>query len=411
MSDIRVINIKKSGNRIDYEYNINGECSKYFNLEEKFFVEYDFNVEDIPNGIAIIPFLCNILPISWIFNATITVDEIDSDFYYSIPYIKQGYIDMYLNLEFLGELKYKRIIKYKQKDSNNNVMTLFSGGVDAFYTLLSHISEKPCLSTIWGADIKLSDVNGWEKVKNHIIDISELYILDNSYIKTNFRYIIDEGKLSRDVFDRANDNWWHGFQHGIALLGLNSPIVYKKSIKKLYIASSFTIAEKGKVTCASDPTIDNNVKFCGCKVEHDGYEATRQKKIEFICKYSKENNIKIPLRVCWQSTGGSNCCKCEKCYRTLFGIIAAKGDPRNFGFDYTDEQFKNIVQDLKGRIFVRESNWRYIQESLRKNYKINELDRDIRWLYTKDIRYINKSRYKFMTKVKCKLERIYRVIN
>ena len=83
MSDIRVINIKKSGNRIDYEYNINGECSKYFNLEEKFFVEYDFNVEDIPNGIAIIPFLCNILPISWIFNATITVDEIDSDFYYS----------------------------------------------------------------------------------------------------------------------------------------------------------------------------------------------------------------------------------------------------------------------------------------------------------------------------------------
>ena len=135
MSDIRVINIKKSGNRIDYEYNINGECSKYFNLEEKFFVEYDFNVEDIPNGIAIIPFLCNILPISWIFNATITVDEIDSDFYYSIPYIKQGYIDMYLNLEFLGELKYKRIIKYKQKDSNNNVMTLFSGGVDAFYTL------------------------------------------------------------------------------------------------------------------------------------------------------------------------------------------------------------------------------------------------------------------------------------
>ena len=49
MSDIRVINIKKSGNRIDYEYNINGECSKYFNLEEKFFVEYDFNVEDIPN--------------------------------------------------------------------------------------------------------------------------------------------------------------------------------------------------------------------------------------------------------------------------------------------------------------------------------------------------------------------------
>ena len=146
-------------------------------------------------------------------------------------------------------------------------------------------------------------------------------------------------------------------------------------------------------------------------MEHDGYEATRQKKIEFICKYSKENNIKIPLRVCWQSTGGSNCCKCEKCYRTLFGIIAAKGDPRNFGFDYTDEQFKNIVQDLKGRIFVRESNWRYIQESLRKNYKINELDRDIRWLYTKDISYINKSRYKFMTKVKCKLERIYRVIN
>ena len=50
---------------IKYVYEISGEWSEAFNLSENFFVEYSCNISNIPFGIAVIPFLCNILPIVW----------------------------------------------------------------------------------------------------------------------------------------------------------------------------------------------------------------------------------------------------------------------------------------------------------------------------------------------------------
>lgn len=153
---IVVKGIDKQANKIQYNYKVYGEWQKYFISEEKFFIEYDNSIEDIPYGIAIIPFLCNVLPISWIFNGEIVIDEIDEDFYNSIINFKDGYINMYPKIEFSGKLTVNSIKNYKVKAENKS-LALFSGGVDAFYTLLSHINEKPCIATIWGADIKLND--------------------------------------------------------------------------------------------------------------------------------------------------------------------------------------------------------------------------------------------------------------
>lgn len=369
---------------ISYDYHISGEWKKYFNLDEMLSIKYSYKINDIPYGIAVIPLLCNILPLAWIFDGTVIVDEIDEDFYLSISKFKKGYEEMYPKISFKGSIISNSIIKYNQKPSNKS-LALFSGGVDAFYTLLSNIKENPEINTIWGADIKLDDLDGWNRVLEHTIETANLYNLDYSWIKSNFRLIINEGELTKYVYEKSNDGWWHGFQHGIGLIGHLSPIVFKNNIKKIYIAASFTINEKGKVTCASDPSIDNNLEFCGCKVKHDGYEASRQDKIKFICNYAKEYNLKIPLRVCWQSTGGSNCCRCEKCYRTLFGIIAEKQDPRNFGFNYTDNEFKEIVLDLKNNILIGNFRWEYIQNRFRENYSINQVDNCLKWFYKSDI--------------------------
>lgn len=386
---IKVKKINIVDNFIKYDYEVLGEWSQYFN-KEKFFIEYSQNVEKVPYSIAVIPLLCNVLPIAWIFDAEILVEEIDKDFYESINDFKQGYIKMYPRIEFLGTVIANKIVQFTQ-DNTNKSLALFSGGVDAFYTFLSHIQEKPYIATIWGADISLNDYNGWSKVLNHTLETSNLYDVEGLWIKSSFRMFIDEGKLTNAVYSKANDGWWHGFQHGIGLIGHIAPITYLNNINRVYIAASFTIKEKGKVTCASDPTIDDNVRFCGCNVKHDGYDADRQKKIEFICKYSEENNVEIPLRVCWESKGGSNCCKCEKCYRTIFGILAEKQNPIKFGFNYTDEEFKEIVKDLRSRVFVRISNWEYIQNCFRKNYRLEEIDKRLRWFYKMDIQKLNKS--------------------
>ena len=72
---------------------------------------------------------------------------------------KQGYIDMYPKVDFKGTLIASNIIDNSYIPSKRTA-SFFSGGVDAFSTLISHVDEKPVLVTLWGSDIKLTDIKG-----------------------------------------------------------------------------------------------------------------------------------------------------------------------------------------------------------------------------------------------------------
>lgn len=401
MNRININNIYIKENRIEINYSLQGEWTMYFYTDEVFFVEYSTVIDNVPKSIAVIPFLCNILPISWVFDAEVRVTELDKEFYESIEKFKQGYIDMYPQLNFKGSLIIDTIVDNEPTESDNSAI-LFSGGVDAFQSLITQIEKKPTLVTLWGSDIKLEDFDGWKVVEKHINQVASENKLDYVIIKSSFRKFINEGKLSQYTISRVKDGWWHGFQHGIGLIGHMAPYAYQYKVKNIYIASSFTIVDKGKVTCASDPTIDNFVRFCGSQVFHDGYDFNRQEKIHRICKYVKNTGSKLELRVCWESSGGSNCCHCEKCYRTILGIIAEREDPRIFGFDYTNKEFKYMMKDFKKVILVRVSNYIPIQEALRKNYTKNQLDPNLRWFYNTNILNINNNFSKNLFRVKRK---------
>lgn len=403
MNQIKIQEIVIKEGFIKYNYKIYGEWTKYFNITNNLCIQYSVNIEDIPYGIAVIPLLSNILPIAWIFDAQVIIDELDKDFYESIAEFKDGYIKMYPKLKFNGELIVDKVISYK-KHEENNTLALFSGGVDAFHTLLEHIDEKPYISTVWGADIKHTDVDGWEKVLKHTKNTAYQYELPYLWIKSNFREFINEQELHSYVYQRVNDGWWHGFQHGLGLIGHIAPCSYVYDITTIYIASSFTIKEKGKITCASDPSIDNFIKFNGCSVKHDGYEYNRQQKVNQICKYVRASKKPISLRVCWQSEGGSNCCKCEKCYRTIFAIIANKEDPREYGFNYSDKEFKQIIRDIRRRTVISEIRWSPIQKEFVKNYNKNQVPSDLEWFYKKKIKYINFTFHKKVYIIKNKIK-------
>lgn len=381
---LKVNFIEKKGNRIDYSYSIEGKWDSLVNLNEMMFIEYEFNVEDLPDSIAIIPFLCNILPISWVFDLCVEVSSLDEKFYNCLNDVKKGYQQMYPNISMLGEFKVSNVVKNKYIPTGNG--TLFSGGVDAFNTLFQHIEEKPMLLTLWGADIKLDDVVGWNKVYSHHKKVAEEFELEFSFVKSNFRSSINYGNLSDYVRNFVDDEWWHGFQHGIAILGHMAPIAYLKKLDTIYIASSFTESDKGNYTCASDPTIDNYVKYTECNIVHDGYEFNRQDKIKNICNYLlNSNGKKVDLRVCWKSDGGDNCCNCEKCYRTIMGIIAEKQNPNDFGFLLTNNIRKDMIKKLP-KIVKYNFRYKYIQNRFIKNYSIEETPRDLLWFRNIEIK-------------------------
>lgn len=412
---MNTINIEKvllvSNNTIEIEFRVTGVAEKYF-CRNKFYAKYSCEIEDVPYGIAVIPFVCNVLPIAWLTNSQIICKELDADFYESIPNFRKGYEQMYPFLDFQGSISCAKIDYKSELDiikSKGKSLMFFSGGVDAFATLFAHIDENPTLFILLGSDIKIGNKIGWNNVSKQLSQTAETYKLNALQCESNFREIISESLLTGMVNDLGVvGGWWHEFQHGIGLLGHAAPLVWKYNYTKIYIASTFTQRDYGKVTCASDPTIDNYVQFSGASVCHDQYEYNRQQKIEHIVEYAKSSRTRPILRVCWQGDKGLNCCRCEKCYRTIVGLSVEGEDARKWGFDKSDLSI--IEKDLK--YYRRVSPWcipfwQDIQNRIKetpegtnqvewlRNYNINHLDRNL-W----------KKMFSFMRRLKRYINRI-----
>lgn len=378
-------------NRIICHYTVEGAWSTAFKQKDKVVIEYSIDISSVPMGIAIVPFLANVLPMAWVYDAEIAVPICDKAFYNSIPEFKKGYQAMYPMMSLGGQFTVGKL-EENVLDKNGQSGAFFSGGVDAFNTLVCHAKEKPVLLTLWGADVHLDDVGGWKNVLTQLQETSRQFGVDYVTIKSEFKMFQNEDILTKAVA-QSGDGWWHGFQHGIGIICHAAPVAWVLKLSTVYFASTFTAADRGRVTCASDPTIDNYVRFGGTHVVHDGYEFNRQMKVHNITQFAKKTGMRIPLRVCWESTGGSNCCNCEKCWRTMLAIYAENQNPHEYGFAYTDKQLKKIAQKMRYSEDKMFSSLRYasIQNAMRQNCTKQELPKTIQWFYDADMSALGKA--------------------
>lgn len=195
---LTVNSIKRNHQTAIYQYTLTGEWTKYFRRKNKFTVDYGIDISEVPEGVLIIPFLANVLPISWLCDAKISVNEIERNFYESIDKFKNGYVAMYPTLSFAGELLANSIKPYKPLTKTKSAM-LFSAGVDSFDTFLSHRNENPLLITLWGSDVTFDDNIGWRAMLRRIKYLQDEFGLDSIHIKTNFRKFIRTSELNHLV--------------------------------------------------------------------------------------------------------------------------------------------------------------------------------------------------------------------
>ena len=113
---IEITKILKTKGKIEIFFKWGGSLNKYF--RNIYFYNYDINMEDIPEGIAIIPFLGDILPVVWLTNSILIINELDKNYYESISEVKKAYIKMYPEANFLGEIKVKKIVDYTYESLN-----------------------------------------------------------------------------------------------------------------------------------------------------------------------------------------------------------------------------------------------------------------------------------------------------
>lgn len=373
---IKLEKIKVVRNKIYYDYQISSDAIQFFNIKHKFYIEYmtDINFDVVPQSILAIPFVTNLLPLSWIFGVEIIVDKLDEAFFNSIEKMKNGFSSIYPDVLVQNNITVTEVENNEYKTTNRTTC-LFSGGVDATFSFFRHCKEDITLFNVWGVDVGIDDMQAHLEMERYFHKISAEFDVSYICIKSSIRTFYNENFLNTEAYKVIKDYWWHGAQHSIGLLSLLAPYNYINGVKVNYIASTFTKKEFDMgVKCISYPIVDNALVMANTQVYHDGYDYERIEKIKYICDVRKKKNLNLDLKVCFNYRDGKNCSFCEKCFRTMMGILIWDDEINKYGFEMKHKnalKIKNFLDTTEIGIF----RWQPIQEM----YRLNPTNKNIRW--------------------------------
>ena len=362
---LNTISYSEEGKRIDYNYDTTkNTVSKFFNKEKPLYSKYQVDVSTIPTSIAVIPFLCNLLPIAWFAGFIIEVDELDEEFFKAQEKLKLEFEKRKDVIALKGGLKIGKVVK--NSIIGNKVSMLFSGGVDAYATYIKIYDQNPDLITIHGADIEINDQKQWSDFTS-FLEKEEILKNNKYYIETNLRefYTYQVELLLNDI------GWWGKVQHGLALIGAIAPLSFINGYNAIYIASSYT--DNIDIDWGSTPGIDEKISWAnGMQIYHDGYDLKRQDKVDLIADFASKINDKFKLRVCYSELRtGFNCSSCEKCFRTILGLILNNKNPNDYGFN-VDSSVYNKFYEVLGRGSASKGVRYFWWELMEKAKKVNE---------------------------------------
>lgn len=174
----------------------------------------------------------------------------------------------------------------------------FTGGVDSFYSLLRGEEKADQLIYVHGFDLTLDDELRFAEVRRHLRAIAEA---------TGKRLLILKTNLREHPMLKAMD--W-GRTHGGALA---SAAYCLADIQRAVISSSY--CQMNDFAWGSHWEADPLWSGEHLTVIHQGDRVSRSDKLRDVIR---EPLVQQHLRVCWKNKGlGLNCCRCEKCVRTM----------------------------------------------------------------------------------------------
>jgi hypothetical protein len=181
----------------------------------------------------------------------------------------------------------------------------FSGGVDSFFSLLKAKEELTDIITIRGFDMSLSDSDRWQKTSSSAQSVADELGIQLHEVECNFGSII-----------KAYGKW---VEHGYGIV--------------LACVARSLAGLMGEVRIPGSADIDHQIPFGSSiftdpqysderlTIVHDTCPANRIDKIVAIAHEPLAHQY---LRVCpgTRNDGNYNCCRCEKCMRTMVTFYA-----------------------------------------------------------------------------------------
>jgi hypothetical protein len=195
----------------------------------------------------------------------------------------------------------------KETPKAQGVATFFTGGVDSFYTLRQRYSELTGLIFVHGFDIPLKCTGRRQQVAIQLRTAADRVQLPLVEVETNLREIMD-AHLS-----------WPEHAHGAAQASV--ALLFPPQFHRVYIAASNSYPDFSAF--GSHPFTDPLWSTEEVEIVHDGFYTRRLHKVEELAQWDVAMDH---LRVCWKNRGDAyNCCRCEKCVRTMVALRIVGG--------------------------------------------------------------------------------------
>lgn len=384
------IEIGEDGRTLTAGLKAGQEVSDFLDTD-RLVARYSHSIADVPRGVLAIPAVANLAPLAWGLGAELHVPEVDRAFGNALPKIRRGFNELYPDWEFSGDIHAEVYGDYASHTGDNS-MALFSGGVDSLCTYLTNQDENPLLATIYYTDDELTETDEHRNIRNLVGSVADREDAETVGIESNLRHPFDRKCIRQEFRTLLTDGWWGNIQHGLGLLGAVAPTAHSNDVGTVYIAASRT--HETDSGWGSHPEIDGRVRWTGTECVHDGFELTRQEKIDRFAGYSRETGEPLPVRTCWRSDSVLNCGTCEKCCRTILGLELAGLDADEHGFDVPDDFFDTIRSGLQVGEWKftagKSAMWAELQDraDLERDYTRDGMNRFIDWFQGVDIDHL-----------------------
>ncbi len=223
--------------------------------------------------------------------------------------------------------------EHPRADNGQRALAAFSGGVDSCFTTYRHTTGncgrlKRDLRggvMIHGFDIPLNENEVFERAAAKAKMMLQSIGIELIPMATNFRELEDDWHDAH-ICGLASCLMMFQEEYGVGLIA-GSPPYDNISVSPPW---------------GSNPVTDWMLSSGRFRIIHDGAGFTRAQKLGAMAKWPEAMKY---LRVCWEGEQKDrNCCRCEKCIRTILNFRAiGLGLPECFECDITDAQIMSVT--------------------------------------------------------------------
>lgn len=385
MDAIELKRVRADGSSIRCEFDYPDELNGFF-LDTEFVTEYDVDVGDVPESVLPIPWLANVCPLAWATGVDVELPCLDERFLESLTDVREAFRDMYPQFMQGSEVRCRELrdARFENQGAENTAL-LFSGGVDALATYHRHRDENPALISVHGFDVGLRNADAWEEKMERVGAFARSQGLESFSIRTNMMLFLEDFTLNAHFRRFLQSDWYDAVQQGLGITGLCAPLAYAEQFDTIYMADG--ASEKYDIKVGNHPKIVDNVAWGRTSIRSDGFELTRQEKIEHVADFVRENEIQ--LHTCLEP-GPGNCGECEKCLRTAFGLVLAGLEPDQHGYQLDERSFERARQQLESGGWklgpAKAVMWRDLKDHARREtYREPGAEEFFDWLARADI--------------------------